>query len=183
MKRLSALAILLAALLSVRCDLFNQVDDIGFNAELSESLTVSDNTTGTNKSISQSFTVDALDNPEIEPYKDKLKGITVEEIRYRLTSFTGDNTSTLSGNVVLQDASTNATVATVAIAQFNLNDAFAASTEFVLPLTEADYTAVSNLLLDSKTAKATVAGTISKTPVSAVIEFTFKVRVTAEVLN
>ncbi len=181
MKRFSI--ILLTVFATVRCDLFNKVDDISFSAELSESLTASESSTATNVSISQTFTIDALDNSEIELYQDKLKGITVEEVRYGVTSFTGDNTSTLSGNVVLKNSDTNTTVATVAISSFNINDAFVAGTVYTLPLTEADYTAISELLLDSKTAAVTVAGTLSKTPVNAVVKFTFVVNVKAEVLN
>ncbi len=168
----SKLAALAMVILLASCNLFDKVDDVSFTTEFEDSFVVNNAPAGTYSDV---ITLDATSDPEVSKYKEKIKGITLNKITYRVTNFDGPTGTTFSGNALF---GTNGALGIVEISNLNL----ASTEELELNLTQDTVDKVANQLKDDKKVTVTFAGTFSSGPVSCVIELKVNAKVTADAL-
>jgi hypothetical protein len=165
------------------CDLFNDLDDVSFDSTLSENIVVSESSAGTNVANSEIIVLDATSDPDINQYKDKIKGIRVNKISYQVVSFSATDPVTLSGTMAFGESTTSSPTVVAAITSLNLKEAFLNGTVYDLTVPQTDIDKISALLKDDKAVKIYLNSTLSKTPVSFTIELILDVTVEANALK
>jgi hypothetical protein len=172
----SKLSALLLIVLLTSCNLFDKVDDVSFNTEFEESFVVNNSPAGTYSDV---ITLDATSDPEVNKYKEKIKGITVNKITYKVSNYDGPTGVLFSGDVLF---GAGGALGSVEISDLNLTTASSSGEEFELNLTQDAVDKVANQLKDDKSVSVTMAGTFSDGPVSCVIELKVNAKVTADAL-
>src|SRR6187551_813152 len=104
------------------CDLFNDLDDVSFDSTLSENIVVSESGTGTNVANSKIIVLDATTDPDINQYKDKIKGIKVNKVSYKVISYTAADLVTLSGTMSFGESTTSSPTVIATVAGINLKE-------------------------------------------------------------
>jgi hypothetical protein len=158
--------------LFVACDLLDEVDDIDFDATLEESIDVTEASTGTNVSYTETIILDATADPDIDEYKDKITGFTINKVSYQITSFDGTAGTTFTGTSTVSATITN----------LNLQTAYSSGQIFDLTISQADVDKVAALLKDDKAVKIYLAGVLSKTPLYCTVRIILEVSVKADAL-
>src|SRR6187551_3382591 len=120
------------------CDLFNDLDDVSFDSTLSENIVVSESGTGTNVASADIIVLDATTDPDINQYKDKIKGIKVNKISYQVVSFSATDPVTLSGTMAFGESTASSPTVIAAITSLNLKEAFVNGTVYDLTVPQAD---------------------------------------------
>ena len=165
------------------CDLFKDIDDVSFDSTLSENIVVSESNTGTSVANSEIIVLDATTDPDINQYKDKIKGIKINKISYQVVTFSATDPVTLSGTISFGESTTNSPTVIASVASLNLKEAFVNGTVYELPVQQADIDKISALLKDDKAVKIYLNSVLSKTPVSFTIELIMDVTVEADALK
>jgi hypothetical protein len=165
------------------CDLFNDLGTVSFDSTLSEEIVVSESSTGTNVANSKTIVLDATTDPDINQYKDKIKGIKVNKISYQVVSFSATDPVILSGTMAFGESTTSSPTVIAAVTSLNLKEAFLNGTVYDLTVPQADIDKISALLKDDKAVKIYLNSTLSKTPVSFTIEIILNVTVEADALK
>lgn len=169
------MAIFIAGLIS-SCDVFDKVDDVSFSTNFQESIQITDAPEG---SYSKSVTLDATTDPEVDRYKDKIKGIELNKITYKVSGYNGPSDATFSGDMLF---GTNGSLGSVAISGLNLNTASSSGVETELDLSQQEVDAVANQLKSDKAVVVTMAGNFSKGPVTFLLTVKVDAKITADAL-
>jgi len=182
LKTLSLVVLALATTLFTACDLLDKVKDIDFDATLEETINVNEENEGTNVNYTETITLDATTDPDIDKYKSKIKGFTIKSVSYQVVSYDGPVASTFSGTLSFGDASQTTPTVAATITSLNLQQAYTTAEVFDLTISQADVDKVANMLKDDKAVKLYLNGTLSATPVYANIRIILDVSVKAEAL-
>jgi hypothetical protein len=180
--KLSLIVLILIAFSLSSCDLLDKADDVNFDATLEETIAVSEETVGTNVAYSETITLDATSDPDINEYKNKITGFTVKKVSYQIVGYDGPSNGTFSGTLSFGDASTTTPTVAAAISNLNFQTANAAQTIFDLPINQADVDKIAALLKDDKAVKIYLNGTLSATPLYASVRVILEVSVKADAL-
>ncbi len=170
---------------SASCDLFENLPDVSFDADLPLTFTVQENATFTNKDYSNTQTLDATSNAEVAKYKDKIKDFKVNSVTYKITNYssTPPGTAVTFSNGKMSFGAVGAVGSTVAtLGSVNL---LAASSGAAQPLTidQAGLNSMASTLLADKKIDVKTSGVLSSTPVSFKVETIFKVTITASAIK
>lgn len=165
------------------CDLFDKIDEIGFSTTLEDEIVVNISTTASDVTFENTTTLDALTNPDVAEYADKLKGFSVQKVSYTITNYTGASNIVFDGNLEFYKTGSVNPLVTLAIENINLSTAASAGTVYELPLSDSDFTLLNNTLNQDKAIKFIAGGTLTSSPVTFTIQFDVEVKVTAEVLD
>jgi hypothetical protein len=182
LKAIGVVAMISFATLFTSCDLFEDADDIDFDATLEETITVTEESTGTNVAYAETILLDATSDPDIDEYKDKITGFTVKKISYQVTSYDGPSLCTFSGTLAFGDASLATSTVSATITNLNLQQAYTSAQVFDLTFNQADTDKIAALLKDDKAVKIYLNGTLSQTPVYCTIRVIVDVSVKADAL-
>lgn len=164
------------------CDLFEDADDIDFDATLEETITITEESTGTNVAYAETIILDATADPDIDEYKDKITGFTIKKISYQVTSYDGPSLCTFSGTLAFGDASLATSTVSATITNLNLQQAFTSAQVFDLTFSQGDADKIAALLKDDKAVKIYLNGTLSQTPVFCTVRVIADVSVKADAL-
>lgn len=181
-KTLSLVVLVSLTTLFTSCDLFDKADDIDFDTTLEETIFIAEEGTGTNVAYSETIIIDATSDPDIEEYKDKIKGFTIKKISYQVTNFVGASLSTFSGTVAFGDAALATSTVSATITNLNLQQASTSGTIYELTFNQTDIDKIAALLLDDKAVKIYLNGTLSQTPASCNVNVVLEVTVKADAL-
>ena len=182
LRKLSFCALILSAFSIASCDLLDKADDVDFDATLEETINITEEDAGTNAAYSETITLDATSDPDIDKYKNKITGFTVKKVSYQIVGYDGQANATFSGNISFGDASTATPTVAAAISNLNFQTANAAQTIFDLPINQADVDKIAGLLKEDKAVKIYLNGTLSSTPLYATVRVILEVSVKADAL-
>ena len=181
-RKLSFSALIVSSFLISSCDLLDKADDVNFDTTLEETINISEQDAGTNVAYSETITLDATTDPDINEYKNKITGFTVKKVSYQITGYDGPSNATFSGTVSFGDASTTTPTVAATISNLNFQTANAGQTIFDLPVSQADIDKIGNLLKDDKAVKIYLNGTLSATPLYSNVRVILEVSVKADAL-
>lgn len=170
---------------SASCDLFENLPDVSFDAELPLTFTVQESGTFTNKAYSNTQTLDATSNAEVAKYKGKIKEFTVNSVTYKITNYTSTppGTAVTFSNGKMSFGAVGATASTVAtLGSVNLLSASSGAAQ-TLSIDQAGLNAMASTLLADKKIDVTTSGVLSSTPVSFKVETIFNVTIKASPLK
>jgi len=182
LKSLGPLMIMAGAFFVLSCDLLDKADDVSFNTVLEEDISAAENYEGINVPYDEVITLDATTDPDIKEYKDKITGIKINKISYKITSFDGVPGSTFNGELAFGDASTSASTVAATISNLNLQAAHSSGTEFELTIDQADINEIQAMLQSDKAVKIYLEGTLTQTPVYFTVHIILDVTVEADAL-
>lgn len=168
--------------LFVACDLLDDADDIDFDATLEQSINVTEASTGTNVNYAETIILDATDDPDIDEYKDKITGFTINKVSYQITGFDGTAGTTFTGTLSFGDASLATSTVSATITNLNLQTANSSGQIFDLTISQADVDKVAALLKDDKAVKIYLDGVLSNTPLYCTVRVILEVTVKADAL-
>jgi hypothetical protein len=182
----SLLGLALIAFTFSGCDLLDKADDVTFDVEVDVTFVTDENLPATNKVYAgEPVLLDLTTNVEVLKYADKIKKIEVTKIEYSITGYAaepaGTNVTFSNGKMVYAASATGAKSDLSTVSMVNL--ATAGSGTFALPIVDANFTALGDLLLDEKKAYVFTTGTLSSTPVQFNVPTTFFVKITANALD
>lgn len=165
------------ALLFQGCELFDKVDDVSFDAELPLEFVINEAMeSDVPVAYSDVAILDALDEPEIAKYKDKIKEIKLNKITYVITNYSAPGTVTFS-NGSLNMAGTGTLASATAITLMNTPETELTDTN------TAGFNEFANQIIDDKQVTISLDGTFSTTPVSFTLTAYFHVTVKADALE
>lgn len=158
-----------------------ELDDLEIPAELDTVWDVNITAESTDADYALEKTVELIDDPEVALYIDRLKGVQLEKITYRVVDYVaGPNDVILKDlQVDFRNASGSSTVG-VSIGDINLKTT-TVDTDLGVSQEHIDF--IAGLLKDEKEVTVKVAGTLSSTPVACKIVFTFHASITASALK
>jgi hypothetical protein len=168
--KLSLIVLILIAFSLSSCDLLDKADDVNFDATLEETID------------SETITLDATSDPDINEYKNKITGFTVKKVSYQIVGYDGPSNGTFSGTLSFGDASTTTPTVAASISNLNFQTANAAQTIFDIQINQADVDKIAALLKDDKAVKIYLNGTLSATPLYATVRVILEVSVKADAL-
>lgn len=181
LKMLNTVGLALILTFFSACSLFEKADDVNFDAELEEIVTLTEPDAGENVAYHNTIVLDATANADINKYQNKISGFTIKKISYQVVSFAGD-ASTFSGTLSFGDETTTTPTVAVTVSNLNLLQAFASGQIFDLPVNQADIDKISSLLKDDKAVKIYLDGTLSAAPITSNILVIMEVSVKADAL-
>lgn len=173
----SLLAALVVSFTLSGCDLFDKVDDVTFEGVLPLEFVIDENLESDEPVVySDAEILNALEDDEIEKYKDKIKSITLNRITYEITDYEAPGTVGFSNGSLKIGASNKKLVAVSVAALTN-------KPETDLQDFESDAVEIfANALKNDKQVTVMLDGTLSTTPVAFRLKTKFYVTVVAEVL-
>lgn len=159
------------------CD---KVDDLKtkdfYDIELSKNTLVSVNADKSGKvkiaetyPFSETINLDFADVNEIKEYLNKIEAVDITSVNCTITNLTGGEVKTL--NIAVPDLNFDFEISTVSLNQ-----------PLFVNFTTEQLDAIANTLLQNKSLKITITGTVTESPVSFNIETTALVDVEVEVL-
>lgn len=172
---IAIMSIFLAAGLS-SCDLFDKVDDVSFSSEVEKSIVINDAPAG---SYSDEVVLNVTDDSEVAKYSEKITGIIVNNITYRVSDYSGPSGATFTGDMLFGPSGS---LGSVAINGLNLSTASGSGEEFALDLSQSEVDAIAEQLKVNKTLVVIMAGTFSDGPVSLVIHVKIDATIEADAL-
>ena len=170
-------------LLTVSCDVFEEVGEVTFPTTLEETIEVNEPDPSNGKNYIASRVLQLEDNSEIAPYLDKLNDVKIESISYRVTEFTGAPNTLVSGTLGLSQASATSASPEWVI---ELSENLATSSETGYKLWMIDNTVkdeLAALLTEQREAKVHLNTRLSQTPVRFKITIKVGIAVTAQALR
>lgn len=160
------------------CDLFDKVDDVTFEGVLPLEFVINEPATSADPvTYTATKTLNALENDEINKYRNKLKEIKLTGISYAIENYDAPGQVTFSDGVLKVGAAEKTLAAVPSIELENTPE-----TE----LTSLNLDGVSefaNDLDDDQAVEIRMSGVLSSTPVAFKLRVKFHVSVTAEVLK
>lgn len=153
-------ALLLLILASFSCDDLDELTEFDITQDFSTSINISvtEDSEGQSQSISQSSILDITTNQEIEDNLDLIQDISVNELTYEITNYSGVDDAILSDGVLTFGSST------ITVASINLQQSDLDNTVYTINDTSV-INAVANDLENNSMINMTVSGTVSATPV------------------
>jgi hypothetical protein len=170
-------------LLTVSCDVFEEVGEITFPTTLEETIEVNEPDPSNGKNYTASRVLHLEDNSEIAPYLDKLKEVKIESISYRVTEFTGAPNTIVSGTLGLSPTSATSPSPEWVI-ELSENLATSSGTGYKLWMTDgAIKDELAALLIEQREVKIHLNTRLSQTPVRFNIDIKVELAVTAQALR
>ena len=169
---------ILLSLTLTGCDLFDKVDDVTFQGVLPVEFVVNEGViSDVPVEYSETRILDALENDDIEKYRNKIKDIKLNSVTYEIKNYDAPGEVTLSnGSVkIVSSGKTLVTVPSIILKE-------TAETE----LTSLDASGLlefANELEANKQIEISMGGTLSSTPVAFTLVAKFHVTVKAEVID
>jgi hypothetical protein len=182
LKSRAILMMAVSAPLFLSCDLLDDADDVSFDTTLEQNIYAAESNPGTNVDYDEVITLDATTDPDINEYKEKIKGFKINSITYKVTSFDGTPGSTFSGTLAFGDASTSTSSVAATITNLDLSAALTSGTEFEVTIDQADVNEIQAMLKSDKAVKIYLDGTLSETPVYFTLHIILDVTVEADAL-
>jgi hypothetical protein len=173
-KHLFPIALLLALGTFSSCDLFDKVDDVSFDAELPMEFAINetaDNPSG--KDYSASKILSASSDPDVAKYASKIKEFKVNKITYTISPGANPNTVTFTNGTLKAGTKTLATISSASLSN---------TAETELTADTAGFNELATKLLGDLQEEVTLAGRLSKTPVTFTVTLKFYVTITADAL-
>lgn len=181
-KTTTGILLVMITILFSGCDLLNKADDINFDASLETSISVTEESTGTDVAYNKVVILDATTDGDINKYQNKISGFTIHKISYQIVSFDGTNGATFSGTLSFGDATQTVPTVAATISNLNLQTAYTSGQLFDLSFSQSDVEKIQSLLKANKAVKIYLNGTLSATPLYCVIEVFLDVTVKADAL-
>lgn len=175
------LSTLFAITLISSCGLLDDAGDISFPSDLKKSIDVNETATGMNLPYSSEILLDATADSEIKKYKDKIKSISVNSIKYKISNFTGTAGTTFTGSMAFGKAGQALTISS-SLSNVDLQAASNSGAETEVALPQADIDKIAALLKDDKAVTISVSGTLSEAPTSFKLEIIVNAKITANPL-
>lgn len=182
LKALSLVVLALTTTLFTACDLLDKAKNIDFDATLEETIFVNEENEGTNVTYTETITLDATTDPDIDKYKSKITGFTIKKVSYQITSYDGPTGSTFSGTLSFGDASQTTPTVAATIANLDFQQAYTSGQVFELTINQADVDKIATMLKDDKAVKLYLNGLLSATPLYSSIKVILEVSVKADAL-
>jgi len=167
---------------SASCSLFDNVDDITFDVELTHVFNINETKTDKNVVYSKFELLDAAKvNSDFDEYKDKIKSITVTEVTYVVSNHTVGTSTIFTNGKSGFSSSTGTTASTVASLGIENIKAAEGQTKN-LNYNQAALDEISNLLKNDKKVNVYFTGTFSETPVKFDVTVKLKASIVADAL-
>lgn len=183
MKKPSLFGITVLALAAVSfsgCNKIDEIDDVEFHSDFEQEIAVIDPTPGENRPYSQTITFDATTDPEIDKYKSKIKGFTIEKLSYIINDANNPTSgSRFSGTMGFSASGSASATVLASITNLDLDDNI---TEHEITLAQADLDKIAGYLRDDKAVKIYLTGVITQTPIDITVTVKIKATVTANAL-
>jgi hypothetical protein len=168
------------------CDLFDKVDDINIDIELTHEFVINEefDSDGDPVPYVSIGVIDATQDSDFNKYKDKIKEIKINSITYTVTDYTvgdaGINFSSGMGSFFATGSTTNA-IASAAIGFQNIQSAVGQT--FTLDYNTQGLEAIAAELQSVNKIDFHVAGILSETPVAFKVPVTIHCTMVAEVTD
>lgn len=181
----SFIGLSLMAFTFLGCDLFDKVDDVTLDIEISHTFVIDEDfdSDGDPVPYSDVGIIDATKDADFEKYKDKIKEVTVHQITYTVENYAGDPTISFlngMGNFYASSGQANA-IATAGISFQNIQSSVGQT--FTLQYTTQGLEAIAQQLESVHAVTFEVAGTLSETPVAFNVPVTIHATIKAEALD
>jgi hypothetical protein len=179
----SAMAVCFAFVMSsASCDLFDKVDDVSFDIELSHTFNVDETVIGGSKTYSKVEILDAAKlNSDFNKYKDKIKSITVTGVTYEVSNYTTAKSVIFTNGKIGFSSSTGTSASSVA--SLGVEDVKAAVGQVKnLAYNQAALDEISTTIKNDKKANIYLNGTFSETPVKFDVKVIVKATLVADAL-
>jgi hypothetical protein len=179
----SAMAVCFAFVMSsASCDLFDKVDDVTFDIELSHTFNVDETVVGGSKSYVKTEVLDAAKvNKDFDKYKDKVKSITVTSVTYEVANYTTAKSVIFTNGKIGFSNATSSSASSVA--SLGVEDIKAAVGQVKnLSYNQAALDEISTTLKNDKKANIYLTGTFSETPVKFDVKVVVKATLVADAL-
>ena len=179
----SALAVCFAFVMSsASCDLFDKVDDVTFDVELSHTFHVDASSTDPLVYLKKEV-LDAADvNSDFNKYKDKIKAINVSSVTYVISNVQTSGIIVTNGTVGYSAQTANtATSAQVASLGIESIDAAMGQTKN-LPFNQVALNELSTFLKDDKKINIYFGATLNQVPAEFDVLVVLKASITADAL-
>lgn len=159
------------------CDLFDKVDDVTFEATLPLEFVINEEMVSQEPvAYADAELLDAIDDPEVAKYKDKITEIKLNAITYEIDDFAAPGVVTFT-NGLLKVASGQTLATASSIPMEN-------TVETELTSVDQDgFKAFASDILGDKQIGINLAGSFSQTPVALTLTVYFHVTIKAEVLK
>lgn len=168
MKKMKLLSIMLLIVGLTSCDLLSDLGVITVGTKFSKEFTFSLN--DTEKAIDYTEVIDLSANADLMEYaNDRIQGYTVKKISIDITSYTGPETSTLTGNITYKFPDDASETTLGAVTELNLYDLFSKTESYELSPDQAVLDALSTGLMDNTELSIHVKGLFSETPIDAIL--------------
>ena len=156
MKKLNSLylSILLFAFLS--CDFLDKFDHFGVGNTFERSFIINVDPNDVN-TYSGFVSFDASDDATLDENLDNIKEFDIENIRYKITGFAGDDVAVANGTVSITSEGEQVGTS-VTFENVNFSDLYAEDMEMMLPLTQATYAAIKEAYLSKQKIEIEVSG-------------------------
>ncbi|NRD23212.1 hypothetical protein HNV10_08165 [Winogradskyella litoriviva] len=153
-------ALLLLFLTTFSCDDLDELTEFDITDDFSTTINISvtEDSEGQPQSISQSSTLDITTNEEIEDNLDLIQDISVNELTYEITNYSGVD------DAILSNASLTFGSSSISISNINLQQSDIDNTVYTINDTSIINAVASNLENNSMI-NMSVSGTVSATPV------------------
>lgn len=170
-------ALLFTMVVVISCDKLEELADVNITQSFTETVSVNvSEESSTPQSWSESTTINIEMNPMIQDYKDLIKKITINSLKFEIDDFSGVEGATIS------DASMRFGETSIALEDINLQEADTNNTVFSVS-ESAQLNAIADELLEANIISATFSGMISGTPVEFDTIITLNITVTANALQ
>lgn len=166
------------------CSLFEKVDDVTFDVEITHTFVIDENMDSQGNPVSYSD-VDAIDpktNSDFNKYKDKIKEITVNKITYTVSDYEADGAVSFTNGTGKFKATASGTTALGSAGISFQNIQASVGGNFELTYAVSDLNAIANHLEKVEPVYFEVAGTFSKTPVAFKVPVTIHCTIKADAL-
>jgi len=176
-KGLVVLLFLSMALTFQGCELFDKVDDVTFDVELPLEFLIDEQMESDVPVIYSDMAIlNALDEPEVAKYKDKIREIKLNKITYAITNYSAPGTVTFSnGTLSMAGAGTLASASSIPL--MNTPDTELTTTN------ATGFNEFANQIIDDKQVTINLDGTFSTTPVAFTLTAYFHVTIKADALK
>lgn len=179
----SAMAICFAFVMSsASCDLFDKVDDVTFEIELSHTFNVDASPTDPKSYLNKQVLDAAKVNSEFDKYKDKITAITVTSVTYKISNVQTTGIIFTNGSVgysaLSASTATSAQVASLGIENIDI----AKDKTSNLPFDQNALNELSTLLKNDQKVNVYFKGDLNKVPAEFDVYVVIKASITADAL-
>jgi hypothetical protein len=163
------------------CDSLNNLADVVFTASFSQSFPVTLQE-GTN-SVNETDTLDFTTDSDVYKYRDKLKDVKVDSVRFQVLNYQGDANNTITGSVKYSSVASSTGKELASIDGLSLDQLSASGEMINLPLNQANLSDIGSLLQNDKKIKVYLKGTVDSTPASFIVKIYVYNEITANALK
>jgi hypothetical protein len=159
------------------CDLFDKVDDVTFQASLPLEFVIDEQMVSQEPVMyADAEVLNAIDDPEVAKYKDKITEIKLNSISYEINDFAAPGAVTFTaGSLKLASGETLATAASIPMENTAETD--------LTGINQDGFSAFASDILGDKQVGVNLQGSFSQTPVAFTLTVYFHVTIKAEALK